>query len=283
MQILVQSKGVQKGPYSLEEAKQLLEAEELNPADLAWTEGLPEWRALSSFPELQPAAYQQGRPAATPPPFPVKKTEPLAVWSMILGIVSLIGCGFGGFLAAIPGVVCGHIGMSRIKRNPFLKGNGMAVAGLVTGYVSIASLPLVAALVLPAISAALERGQATQILNNCRQIHLAVQTAQLDGITTGNPKLGFPADAKITSKAALKEMLVANHYLTADDLDRLGFQNIIVANVSEEDPGDTVFLKAFSPKKRLTIIMRKGGDGAIYREGQDTQSTDPPRTPTFLD
>jgi type II secretory pathway pseudopilin PulG len=283
MQILVHSKGVEKGPFSLQQVKQLLDSGQLSPTDLAWTEGMPEWKALSSFPELQPTSSPPPLSAATPPPIPTKKTEPLAVWSLTLGIISLIGCSIGGFLAAIPGVICGHIGMSRIKRNPLLRGNGMAVAGLVTGYVSIAGLPILAALALPAITGALERGQATQMLSNCRQIHLAVQTAQLEGISTGNPKLGFPADAKITSKAALKEILVANDYLTTDDFDRLKFQDIMVANVADEDPADTVFLKAFSPGKRFTIIVRKGGDGGIYRAGQDTQSADPPRTPAFLD
>ena len=202
---------------------------------------------------------------------------------MILGIISIVGCGVGGFLAAIPGVICGHIGLSRINRNPSLTGGGMAVAGLVMGYLTIVSLPILAALALPAITAALERGQATQMLSNCKQLHLAIQTAKLDGETTGNPKLGYPANAKITTKAALKDMLIASEYLTAEDLKRLRFENIMIGNVAEEDPDNTVLLKAVSPKGKYVIIFRKGGDGALYRPGQDTFSVDPPRKPAFLE
>jgi len=283
MQILIHSKGVKQGPFSLEQVKQLLQSGQVSLTDLAWSEGMPAWKPLSSFPELQALSNVPPLPvAATPPPFP-KKTEPLAIWSMILGIISIVGCSIGGFLLAIPGVICGHIGLSRIKRNPSLRGGGMAVSGLITGYLSIVSLPIVAALALPAISAALARGQATHLLNNCRQIHLAIQTAQRDRISTGNPKLGYPVDAKITTKAALKDMLVANNYLTADDLKSLRFEDMMIGNVADEDPDDTVLLKAVSPTGKLVIIMRKGGDGAIFRPGQDTFSSDPPRRPAFLE
>lgn len=284
MQIFVHSKGIKQGPLPLEQVRDLLQTGQISPTDLAWSEGMPEWKPLSSFPEFQ--AYSNVPPlpaAATPAALPKKRTEPLAVWSMILGIISLMGCVLGGFLAAIPGVICGHIGLSRIKRNPSLGGSGMAITGLITGYLGILSLPMLAALAVPAISAALERGQATQMLSNCRQIHLAVLSAQLDGTTTGNSKLGFPVNAKITSKAALRDMLIASEYLTAEDLERLDFQDIVVGNVAEEDPDDTIFLKATSPNGKYVIIFRKGGDGALYRVGQDTFSSDPPRSPAYLE
>src|SRR5947207_4287706 len=70
---------------------------------------------------------------------PTSKTSTLAVWSLILGclaIVLLLGC--IGPVVAIPAVICGHLAYSRIKRSAgALSGEGMALAGLITGYISI--------------------------------------------------------------------------------------------------------------------------------------------------
>ena len=46
-------------------------------------------------------------------------------------------CGFF-VTAAIAGIVCGHIALSRIKANPELEGHGLAMAGLIIGYVAVA-------------------------------------------------------------------------------------------------------------------------------------------------
>ena len=51
------------------------------------------------------------------PPLPGKapqpKTSALAIWSLVLGILSL-SC--FSILSAIPGVICGHKALSKIKR-----------------------------------------------------------------------------------------------------------------------------------------------------------------------
>ncbi|MEI6072981.1 MAG: DUF4190 domain-containing protein [Verrucomicrobiae bacterium] len=283
MEITIHSKGVQQGPFSEEHVKQLLLSGEISDSDLGWSPGMKEWKPLSAFPELQNPSV--------PPPMPaqdttgLKKTEPLAIWSLVLGIISIVGCVFGGCLAGIPAVICGHIGRSKIRSNPSLRGAGMALAGLITGYLAIAAVPvgILSALAFPAITQAKERAQAAQMLNSMKQIYLSIQQAQLDGTTTGEPKLGFPADTKITSKAELKQMLIAEKYFKSEDLDRLGFDKISVGNVSEADPPDTILLKATSPGGKSVIIFHKGGDGAIYRPGQKPLGSDPPRTPAFFE
>ena len=63
-----------------------------------------------------------------------------AVLSLIFSILGLCGFCCGFFLvAAIGGIVCGHLALSRIKANPELEGHGLAMAGLVIGYVAVAS------------------------------------------------------------------------------------------------------------------------------------------------
>jgi hypothetical protein len=90
-------------------------------------------------------------PPVVPVPQPSKKKNPLAVWSLVLGILSLTLC----FLfAGIPAVICGHLASGRIKRSGGLVGGeGLALAGLITGYISIGFsllvVPLMLAIAIP--------------------------------------------------------------------------------------------------------------------------------------
>lgn len=71
----------------------------------------------------------------TPPPWTgynattTQRTSGLAIASLICSLASLITC-----IGWLPGIICGHIAKSRIRRNSSLKGNGIATAGLVIGY-----------------------------------------------------------------------------------------------------------------------------------------------------
>ena len=63
-------------------------------------------------------------------------TSACAIVSLVLSILSLFCF---GFLTGIPGVICGHIGISNIKRSGGrMTGQGLCVAGLIIGYISIA-------------------------------------------------------------------------------------------------------------------------------------------------
>jgi hypothetical protein len=114
----------------------------------------------------------------TPPPLGVAsqpKTSALAIWSLVLGILSL-AC-FTIF-AAIPGVICGHKALSKIKRSGgALTGQGLAIAGLVTGYLGIAwailFIPLMMAIAIPNFVKARDTSMQNACINNLRQIDAA--------------------------------------------------------------------------------------------------------------
>ena len=282
MNITIHKNGQQLGPFTESQVGEMLKSGQLALEDLAWAEGMEEWKPLSSFENLQSLPAQTPPPAAgqVAPPSNIKKTEPLAIWSLVLGIVSLVAC---GIFAGIPAVICGHIGRSRIRRNPSLDGGGMALAGLITGYISIVILPLVlASLAIPALAAAQERAKARQTLSNMTQIHLALQTAALDATTDGDKKVGWPADAKMKSKADVKQMLISKGYLKAEELDKLHFDKISVGNVSEEDPSDTIVLQCKTDSGKFTLVARKSGEVLILRPGQ-SPGNPPSRTPAFLE
>lgn len=67
---------------------------------------------------------------------PVRQTNSLAVVSLVC---SILGWTLLPFLGSIVAIVCGHMARSEIRRNPQTQeGDGLAVAGLVLGYLVIA-------------------------------------------------------------------------------------------------------------------------------------------------
>jgi Domain of unknown function (DUF4190) len=92
--------------------------------------------ALSQFPELGAAApaAPPTQISAVPSGTAVIKTEPLAIWSLVLSLLGLFCC---GFVLGIGGVVCGHLALSKIQKEPQLQGKDLATAGLIIGYLAI--------------------------------------------------------------------------------------------------------------------------------------------------
>ena len=86
-------------------------------------------------------------PGAQPPPGVTMppRTNGLAVASLICGISQFVGF---WLLASVPAVICGHMARRRIRLTGE-QGDGMALAGLILGWIGIAlSVLFVAALVI---------------------------------------------------------------------------------------------------------------------------------------
>jgi hypothetical protein len=116
------------------------------------------------------------------------QTSGLAIWSLVLGILSLI-C-FSIF-TGIPGVICGHMAYARIKRSAgALTGQGLAIAGLITGYLGIAwavvMIPMMMAIAIPNFVKARETSQINACINNLRQIDAAKQQWALENGKKGD-------------------------------------------------------------------------------------------------
>jgi alpha/beta superfamily hydrolase len=139
--------GVEYGPYPVEEVERLWAAGQLLGSDLAWTEGMTEWIPLHKMPgvtappapPLPPAgsyprpsaAYAGGYPPYTGSPLPV--TSGAAVVSMVFGILGVFL-----FPLSLVAVICGHVSRSAIKKSKgLLTGDGMALAGLILGYLML--------------------------------------------------------------------------------------------------------------------------------------------------
>lgn len=119
--------------------------------------GPPAYGPPSGPPAYQPAPpppgvqqpYQGYGPPAYPPSgygaypgfygptafYQSRRTNAMAVTSLVLGIAATMTCG----LTAIPAVIFGHIGLYQIKRSPQEEdGRGLAISGLIIGYLVIA-------------------------------------------------------------------------------------------------------------------------------------------------
>ena len=70
-----------------------------------------------------------------------RPTSSLAIVSLVSGI---LGWTLLPFLGSVAAVICGHLARAEIRRAPDrLEGDGLAIAGLVLGYLSIAMAVLV--------------------------------------------------------------------------------------------------------------------------------------------
>ena len=133
------------------------------------------------------------------------KNSGLAIWSLVLGILGLT-CFW--LLTAIPAVICGHLAYSRIRRSAgALTGEGLALGGLITGYVSIALsifvIPLLAAIAIPNFVKARTTAQMNACITNLRQIDGAKQQWAAD---TKQPETATPTTQELDGylKAGLK-------------------------------------------------------------------------------
>ena len=110
-----------------------------------------------------------GQPYAqlTPP-----QNSGTAIASLVLGCLGFLTCG----LTAIPAVICGHLALSHIGKSAGrLTGSGMAIGGLVTGYLSsllfvICGVAVLAGMALPVVGAVKDNARQAQAVSQLKSI-----------------------------------------------------------------------------------------------------------------
>ncbi len=153
MEIHIARDGAKLGEFPLGEVQRKLDAGELRRTDLAWVEGSPDWVPLENIQGLvwpgpppmpgrapvAPAASYPLQPAPLPAMAP--PTSGLAITSLIFGLISITM--MLPFLSSISAVICGHLARTEIRRsNGTLAGDGLALTGLITGYITFFGLIL---------------------------------------------------------------------------------------------------------------------------------------------
>lgn len=136
MQIHIGRNGQPLGTFSEDQVRDGLARGTFLGTDLAWQEGMDDWKPLSSFSihNTPPSLSQSTSPARFSVPMSVPAATPnsgLATASMICGITSIPGliCCLALPLS-LAAIICGHLALAEIAKNPALeKSRGMAKAG----------------------------------------------------------------------------------------------------------------------------------------------------------
>ena len=200
--------------------------------------------------------------------------SPLARASFILGMLGFCG----GALFGIPAIVCGHLARRRL-RSSSQKGDGLAITGLILGYLSFIWTAFFMLLV-SMDSGMPEKSQLTQDLHHARTMFGEMQTAASQ--SNGVP---FPADIGAITKRGYLKKLVDEAYLTQADSDRLSAR-LSIGNISRNDPPETITLrsKPIDGQKSGFVILQMNGEGRVLRQENDQlpEAKDPPRTPAYL-
>ncbi len=170
MYTIIGADGKQYGPVNLNTLKQWLADGRATADTMVQPAGSTQWLRLGSLPELTAAASAAPVPAPGMP-YVVPSSSGLAITSLVLGILSL----FCSVFTALPGIICGIIGLNKInKSNGQLTGKGMAIAGICLSSVMLMVNLVLAGMLLPAISMARSKARQVQCTNNLKQIGLSL-------------------------------------------------------------------------------------------------------------
>jgi Domain of unknown function (DUF4190) len=111
----------------------------------------------------------------TPPPVPrpaPARISAMAVTSLVLGVLGLFTCG----ITALFGLIFGIISYVKIKGDKeALKGDGIALAGIIVSVVFLLAIPIFAAMLLPALAVAKQRAQTINCVSNEKILALGVR------------------------------------------------------------------------------------------------------------
>jgi type II secretory pathway pseudopilin PulG len=156
--------------------------------------GAPTPASTSAWLNVPPAQTQYPPQQAYPPqaqPYPGQfqpQTDGKATASLILGILSILCF---GLLTGLPAIILGHISRGNIEQSRGrLTGAGMALAGLIMGYVSIIStILIIAAIAIPNLLRSRMAANESTAMSTVRSISVSQVT-----YSTTYPTQGYAPD-----------------------------------------------------------------------------------------
>jgi len=109
------------------------------------------------------------------------RTSQSAVWSLVTGILSLLGF---VFLTGIPAIILAFVAFSKIRGSGgAIGGKGLAISGLITGILgTLAGIFMIIAFaaMVPVLGNAKEKAEEAQLANQARQLSFALQAYSLE-------------------------------------------------------------------------------------------------------
>ena len=185
--------------------------------------------------------------AESPPPSlpetALGKTSGMAVTSLVLGILGIATCGITAVLSAPIGLILGIVAMIKIgKSEGQLKGNGLALAGVIMSGMTIVLIPIFLAMMLPALAAAKQKAFEIQCINNEKQLAMAML------VYSSSHENHLPAAAtwcddikdKVVNPQITFKCLAANSSSRCDYAFNSKLDGIAVSSIHH--PGETVLI-----------------------------------------
>ena len=159
------------GPVSGEKICEWIQQRRVNSETKIRPEGSTEWKRLGEMSEF---AAILPRPGAAPPVMAARqntsaKLSGLAIASLVLGILGWFTLG----ISSLFGLGLGIWALIRINRSQGqLRGMGLALTGTILSGILVMMLPILAALMLPALAKAKQKAQSIVCMNNLKQLAL---------------------------------------------------------------------------------------------------------------
>ena len=216
-----------------------------------------------------------------PGPGTAEKTSGMAIASLIFGMLFLF------FPLPILAVVFGHVSLSQIKKSAGrLGGRGLAITGLVLGYLGIAMIPLiliVAAIAIPNLLRARMAANESSAMYSLRIINTAQATYQRTFDQTGYaPDLQSLGGSLPCSSTPATACLIDNGLAVASSLPG---RNGYIFTLRRSDDGTQYFVTAFpvSPNQsgRRTFcstedaVIRADPNGAVIPDREACAALSP--------
>jgi len=137
--------------------------------------------------DASPASISNSITGSGPPPSRSVPTSGMAIASLIFGILFFL------LPSAILAIILGHVSLSEIKKSAGrIKGEGLAIAGLILGYMGIVCIPLILIIAAIAIPNLLRARMAANEDTAVKTVRLMV-TAEIT-YQVGHPEEGYSCD-----------------------------------------------------------------------------------------
>ncbi|MHC4543649.1 MAG: DUF4190 domain-containing protein [Planctomycetota bacterium] len=175
------------------------------------------------------------------------QTSGLAIASLVLSLIGPVGC--------IPAIVCGHIALGKVKKEPAVKGYGLALAGLIIGYavLGLSIVVMIPFFLLWGVKAESRRALRDVALVELQNAKIEIATSELkqysldstEGVLTQS---GVQIDRQISSDGKGSLRIEATETTTVrlfetGDIDIENARLIYQARVRTEDVEGQVYLE----------------------------------------
>ncbi len=175
----------------------------------------------------------------------------------------MLGLCFLAFPAAVAAIILGHIARSEIRKSGGrLQGQGMALVGLIFGYVGVALIPflIIAAIAIPNLLRARIAANEASAVGSLRVLNTAEITYD-----TKHPSVGFACDLRDLGSAGLADKALAeglkNGYKFALSCSSLQGINTRYQIVAEPIVLGTTGTRAFCTDNTGVIRFESSGSG----------------------